>query len=174
MIGFNTIPKILKDFAVFIDGKRYAGQISEIELPKITVKKEDYRVGYTSVPITMGLEPLECSITMVEQVKDTFLMFGILNNAAGNLITFKGYQEGEGGLLNNDEIEVQMRGVFTDYDPGTIKRGEMPAYKIKVSLHQYIYRINKMPLITIDPYTNTFMVGGVDQLAASKKALGII
>jgi P2 family phage contractile tail tube protein len=54
-MGINTIPKILKDFAVYIDGTRYAGQVSEIELPKITIKKEDYRVGYMNVPITMGL-----------------------------------------------------------------------------------------------------------------------
>lgn len=60
----STMPKILKDFAVYIDGTRYAGQISEIELPKITIKKEDYRVGYMNVPVTMGLEPLECTITM--------------------------------------------------------------------------------------------------------------
>ena len=173
-LNINTIPKILKDFAVYIDGTRYAGQVSEIELPKITIKKEDYRVGYMNVPITMGLEPLECTITMVEQVKEVFLLMGVLNNATGNLVSFRGYQEGEGGLINNNSIEIQMRGVFTEYDMGSPKRGDMPSYKIKLSLQQYIYKQDGVPLITVDPYTNTFMVGVVDQLLATKKALGII
>lgn len=173
-MGINTIPKILKDFAVYIDGTRYAGQVSEIELPKITIKTEGYRVGYMNVPITMGLESMECTITMVEQVKAVFLLMGMLNSATGNLVSFRGYQEGEGGLINNNSIEIQMRGVFSEYDMGSAKRGDMPSYKLKMSLQQYIYKQDGIPLITIDPYTNTFMVGVVDQLLATKKALGII
>ncbi len=117
---------------------------------------------------------MECTITMVEQVKAVFLLMGVLNNATGNLVSFRGYQEGEGGLINNNSIEIQMRGVFSEYDMGSGKRGDMPSYKLKMSLQQYIYKQDGIPLITIDSYTNTFMVGVVDQLLATKKALGII
>ncbi|MDR2008097.1 MAG: phage major tail tube protein [Alphaproteobacteria bacterium] len=173
-MSLSTIPKILKDFAVYIDGTRYAGQVSEIELPKITIKKEDYRVGYMNVPITMGLEPMECTITMTEQVKGIFLLMGMLNNNSGSLVSFRGYQEGEGGLDASNSIEIQMRGVFTEYDMGTAKKGDVPSYKLKIALQQYIYKQDNVELISIDPYTNTFKVGETDQLVSSKKALGIL
>lgn len=99
---------------------------------------------------------------------------GALNNSSGNLISFRGFQDGDDGLVNTNSIEIQMRGIFTEYDMGSSKVGDIPAYKIKVSLQQYIYKQDGVALITIDPYTNTFMVGEKDQLLSTKKALGII
>lgn len=173
-MSINSIPSILKDFAVYVDGIRYAGQVSEIELPKITIKKEDYKVGYMNIPITMGLEPMECTLTLVEQSYNMLKLMGILNNNTGNLLSFRGYQEGEAGSANNNSIEIQMKGIFTELDLGSAKRGDMPSYKYKMSVMSYTYKIDGKPLVIIDPYTNTFAVDGVDQLTATKKALGII
>jgi len=47
------LPKILKNFNVFVDGRGYAGKIDEITLPKLTIKTEEYRAG------GMGMEKLE-------------------------------------------------------------------------------------------------------------------
>ncbi|MFL1781176.1 Phage major tail tube protein [Candidatus Hepatincolaceae symbiont of Richtersius coronifer] len=142
----GTIPKVVKDFAVYLDGKRYAGQVSEIELPKIIFKTEDYRAGYGSVPITTGLEAMEATITMVEQVKDIFMLIGVTNNTTGNLLEFRGYQEGDGGMLTSNQIIIRMRGILTEYDMGSIKRGELPSYKIKMKIIQYSYFLDNTPL----------------------------
>lgn len=34
------LPKILKNFNVFVDGRGYAGKIDEVTLPKLTIKTE--------------------------------------------------------------------------------------------------------------------------------------
>ncbi len=150
------------------------GQVSEIKLPTITLKKEDYRVGFTSVPITLGLEPLETEITMVEQVKEMFLLFGVLGaSGAGTLVSFKGYQEGA-GLVSSNEIEIQMRGHFHELDLGTAKRGEMPSNVIKVGLEDFVYKQDGVPLITVNGLTNTLMIGTTDKMLKAKKALGFI
>ena len=39
------LPKILKNFSAFVDGRGYAGRVDEITLPKLTIKMEEYRAG---------------------------------------------------------------------------------------------------------------------------------
>jgi UDP-N-acetylmuramoyl-L-alanyl-D-glutamate--2,6-diaminopimelate ligase len=55
------LPKILKNFNVFVDGRGYAGKIDEITLPKLTIKTEEYRAGGMDIPVSidMGMEKLE-------------------------------------------------------------------------------------------------------------------
>ncbi len=55
------LPKILRNFNVFVDGRGYAGKIEEITLPKLTIKTEEYRAGGMDIPISidMGMEKLE-------------------------------------------------------------------------------------------------------------------
>nr|WP_262363471.1 phage major tail tube protein [Xylella fastidiosa] len=52
---------LLKHLNLFIDGKGYAGQVEEINLPKLTLKTEEFRGGGMLAPVelTMGLEKLE-------------------------------------------------------------------------------------------------------------------
>ncbi|WP_410541965.1 phage major tail tube protein [Wolbachia endosymbiont (group A) of Portevinia maculata] len=62
------LPKILKNFNVFVDGRGYAGKIDEITLPKLTIKTEEYRAGGMDIPINidMGMEKLEADFTFAE------------------------------------------------------------------------------------------------------------
>ena len=36
------LPKILKNFNAFVDGRGYAGRIDEISLPKLLIKTEEH------------------------------------------------------------------------------------------------------------------------------------
>ena len=38
------LPKILKNFNVFVDGRGYAGRVEEITLPKLTIKTKSIKV----------------------------------------------------------------------------------------------------------------------------------
>ena len=44
------LPKILKNFNVFVDGRGYAGRVDEITLPKLTIKTEEYQGAGMSAP----------------------------------------------------------------------------------------------------------------------------
>ena len=54
------IPKILKNFNLFIDGRGYAGKCDEVNPPKLNIKSEEYRAGGLDapIPIDMGMEKL--------------------------------------------------------------------------------------------------------------------
>lgn len=74
------LPKILKNFNVFVDGRGYAGKIDEVTLPKLTIKTEEYRAGGMDIPINidMGMEKLEAEFTFSEYDSELFRLFGLI------------------------------------------------------------------------------------------------
>lgn len=45
------MPRKLKGFNLFQDGKNFRGQVKEVQLPKLTRKMEDYQGGGMGGPI---------------------------------------------------------------------------------------------------------------------------
>ena len=66
------LPKILKNFNAFVDGRGYAGRIDEISLPKLSIKTEEHRAGGMDIPVAidMGMEKLEAELTFSTSVLD--------------------------------------------------------------------------------------------------------
>ncbi|BET34742.1 hypothetical protein wCIFem_11920 [Wolbachia pipientis] len=56
------LPKILKNFNVFVDGRGYAGKIDEITLPKLTIKTEEYRAGGMDITVNIDILLLPTNI----------------------------------------------------------------------------------------------------------------
>jgi len=167
-----NIPKVLKNFRVYIDGFDTGNNVSEITLPKITQKIEELKLGRFTLPVSMGLEKLECELTFYEISLEFFAQWGLLNNSAGQLVSFRGYQEQN--EKNSNMIQIEMRGIFSEVDLGAPKRGEASTHKVVVALTQFTYRLDNLPVLVIEPLTNTFIINGVNQLAKEKEALGLI
>ena len=55
-----ALPRKLKNFNLLLDGESYAGVASEVVLPKLTRKTEEFRGGGMNGPVSadMGLEAL--------------------------------------------------------------------------------------------------------------------
>ena len=49
---------ILKNMSLFVDGRGYAGNVDELNLPKLALKTEEFRGGGMDAPIEidMGME----------------------------------------------------------------------------------------------------------------------
>ena len=62
------LPKILKNFNLFVDGRGYAGRVDEITLPKLTIKTEEFQGAGMSAPveIDLGMEKLEMDMRFSE------------------------------------------------------------------------------------------------------------
>lgn len=86
------LPKILKNFTAFVDGRGYAGRIDEISLPKLAIKTEEYRGGGMDIPVSIdiGMEKLEAELTFAEYDSELFRLFGLINNNAVSL-TLRAY-----------------------------------------------------------------------------------
>lgn len=108
------LPKILKNFNVFVDGRGYAGRVEEITLPKLTIKTEEYQGAGMSAPveIDMGLEKLEMDLTFSEYDQELFKLFG-LTNGSEFALTIRGALQGTGNTL---PVIINVRGYFKEMD----------------------------------------------------------
>ncbi len=167
-----NFPKVLKGFRVYIDGYDTGASANNIILPKITQRIEEISLGSFVLPVNMGLDLLTAEIELLEQDKSTLIQWGLLNGTTGQLITFRGYQEDNTGESN--DIRIDMRGIYKEYDLGQWAKGETGKVKYIINLTQFTYTIDSVPYIVIEPLTNTFLIAGVNQLAKQKDALGIL
>jgi hypothetical protein len=66
-----------------------------------------------------------------------------------------------------------MRGLFTELDPGSWKKGESDSLKGTVALYYYKLEIGGSTVIEIDPENGVEIIGGTDRLAETRTALGV-
>jgi len=165
------LPKKLKNFTAFVDGRGYMGRVTEVEPPKLALKMEEYRAGGmdTSVELDMGMEKLEASLTFGEYDEEIYKMFGLIDGNAVAL-TLRGTRQNDKGT---DEIIINLRGGYKELDGGSWKAGDDSTLKASVACRYYKLTIGGVELIEIDVENMVRKINGVDQLAEQRKALGI-
>ena len=169
-VGGGRAPEFLKGVNVSIDGKGYLGRAEEVELPKLTIKTEEYRGGGMDAPIEldMGMEKLECSVTLNEYDAALWAMWGLV---PGNLtnITITGAFDSDGKMK---QVLVNLTGSIKEIDMGSWKAGEKAALKLSLSCRYYALAIDGAPAVLIDIVNMKRVVGGKDMLADMRNALG--
>jgi hypothetical protein len=167
------LPRVLKDFTLFIEGVGYAGLAEEITLPKLTRQMEDYQAGGMLGPVKLdlGMDAMSLEFTIAEFNPDLLKMWGTANASGINARFLGGLVSQDGG--GEEAVEISVRGRFEEIDPGTAKKKENGKLKIKMPLTYYRYNHNSEVLIEIDLISGKESVGGTDLSAAVMKALGI-
>ncbi len=168
-----ALPRKLKLMNVFVNGTSYLGQATEVTLPKISMKTEDYRAGgmMGDVAINMGIEKLEMEIKFGGFMSEIHKMFG---NAKidGVPLRFAGaYQREDTGEV--DAVEIVVRGRITEIDGGSSKVGDNTEETIKFALTYYKEDMAGSNNMEIDLINNVFVVAGDDKLAAARQAIGL-
>ncbi len=165
------LPKILKNFNVFVDGRGYAGRVDEITLPKLTIKTEEYQGAGMSAPveIDMGMEKLEMDLTFSEYDQELFKLFG-LTNGSEFALTIRGALQGTGDTL---PVIINVRGYFKEMDFDSWKPAEKATLKCSVTCNYYKLTIDGVELIEIDPVNMIRTVNGIDQLSKIKEILQV-
>ena len=163
------LPKILKNFNLFVDGRGYAGRVDEITLPKLTIKTEEFQGAGMSAPveIDMGMEKLEMDMTFSEYDPELFKLFG-LTNGSEIAFTIRGALEGNG---ETSPVVINVRGYFKDMDFDSWKSAEKASLKCSATCNYYKLTINGVVLIEIDPINMIRNVNGSDQLSKLREAL---
>lgn len=186
------LPRVLKNFNLFIDGTGYAGRVQEVTLPKLTHRTEEFKMGGldTPVQVDMGLEKLESDITLSEYDTYVIKLFGIEDNsllpislrgsgldpvvnAATDLfgltssgqITFTL----RGGLTNEMEnkvvpVVVYFEGSIIELDFGQWKAGENAPLRLRLALRYYRLQVNQEDLVEIDVDNMVRKIDGYDQI----------
>ena len=166
------IVDVLRNVNLLVDGRGFAGRVAEVNLPKLTVKTEEYRDGGMDAPveIDMGLEKLECDFSTSSIDAELLKLWGL---APGEFVpvTFRGALESEDGTVR--AIVARVRGQVKEIDWGTWKPGEKSPLKCMIAVRSYVLEVDGSTIHDIDVATMKRVVNGKDRLAAQRAALGI-
>ena len=163
---------VIKNQTLFVDGRGYAGQLSEVNPPKLTLKTEEFRGGGMDMPvdITMGMEKMTADFTLISYDRDVLALFGVRE---GTTVPFTVREVLESFDGTTTGVVHTMQGKITELDSGTHKPGEMAPLKVSLSLTYYKQAHGGAVVHEIDPENMVRIIDGVDQLAQQRAALGI-
>ena len=166
------IPRMLKHFNLFVDGRGYAGRVMEIELPELSIKTEEHRGGGMDIPvdIDMGMELLSCSVMMSEYNEEQFVLFG-LNGLTDVPVTLRGGLRAE--TQDVMPVVINLRGRWKKLELGTWKGGEKTETKFELTCTYFRYVQGGRELIEIDAVNMVRRIDGTDQLADMRAAIGL-
>lgn len=167
------LPRKLKQMMLFVNGVWVAENVA-MTLPKLTRQFEEYRGGGMNRPvmIDMGGEALEAEWTCGGFVREVLRQYGAP--------TVNGVQLRFVASLQNDDtgeitaVEVVMRGRHQEIDRGESKPGEDTEMKVKTACAYYKESWNGRTEVEIDVLGMVERVGGIDQMAGHRAALGMI
>lgn len=163
---------VIKNQNLFVDGRGYAGQLQEVNPPKLELMVEEFRGGGMDVPVdlTMGMNKLVGDFTLISYDKDVLSLFGV---AEGSTVPFVIREALESYDGTPTAVVHTMRGKITSLDPGTHAPGKLAPLKVSVSLNYYKQQHGDTVVHEIDAVNMIRTINGVDALASQRAALGI-
>lgn len=165
------IPRVLKNFSLFVDGRGLAGTIQTLTLPTLTVQMEEFRGGGMDAPVDldMGMEKLEGTFELAEYSPDVIALFGLAG--ADKQLTARGAMRRDGDPAV--PVVVNMTGVIKELDPGDWSAGEMSTGTFGYSLRYFKLTVGGRELVEIDKVNMIRRIDGVDQLETIRTAIGV-
>jgi uncharacterized protein len=167
-----SIKDIFRDYTLFIDGNLFTGDVSQVTLPKMQWKVEEYRGGAMDIPVEvkLGHEKLELDFDLTAH---SALITGFYGLAQGNQKIFKFY-----GVLidyagNEKGVQVEVHGFIRSIDRGTVQPGAKTQEKYTVSCDYLKHTIDNVVVLEVDAMNKKFIANGVDQSANQRRMLGI-
>jgi P2 family phage contractile tail tube protein len=166
------IPRVLKNFSLFVDGRGLAGTVSTLTLPTITTKMEEFRGGGMDAPveIDMGMEILETSFELFDYEENVLALYGLANGSATQ-VTARGALRRDGDAAV--PMVVNMTGVIKEMDPGDWQAGEQTTMTCSMALRYLKITIGGREVIEVDKVNMIRRINGVDQLESIRQAIGV-
>ena len=167
------LPRTLRNFSLFVDGTGYAGKVTELTLPTLSIQAEEYRAGGLDAPIAidMGMEALTASFTLAEYDVEVLKLFGLYDQNATQ-ITARGALQ-RNGDTDAVPIEVNLTGSISSFDPGAFEAGSMTEASFEMQVRYYKLSIANEVLHEIDVENMKRIINGEDQLESLRTAMGI-
>lgn len=168
-----SLPRTLKQFLLYNEGRAYLGEVPMVTLPKLKTKDEAYRAGGMpgEIQIPMGLEALKLEFTAAGYLSDAIKQFGANKHNASGL-------RFAGAIQSSDSeeaqaVEVLVRGRIAELDMGGAEAAKKTEHKYVVELSYYKLTVAGEELAEVDMVNMVFKTGGVDRYASIRTALGL-
>lgn len=168
----SAAAQLLKNFNLYVDGRGYAGNVDEVSLPVLSVVEEDFRAGGMDAPIAldMGIEKLEATFKVSKFDKHLVQKWGVIAGARVPLVLRGALESLDGAVI---PLVVKCTGKIHSIETDTVTPGAKVGMTLKMAVHAYSYTQDGETLIDIDVPNMKRVIGGVDRLAAQRKAIGL-
>lgn len=166
------LPRTLKNYNLFVNGIGYAGKVVEATMPVIKIKTEEHRAGGMDAPVEldMGMEKLEGKFVLEDYDPATAKLLGGLT--ADTPFTFRGAIQAQGETAAQ-AVAIKITGFVKSRDLGSPKPGDKAPISFEFAARTYQETINGEVVIDIDVVNMKRVIGGVDQLASIRAAIGM-
>jgi len=163
-------PRKIRNFNAFVDGVSYFGRVAEGTLPQVKIQTEAHRGAGMDGPvgIDMGTEGMTSDMTFADWPVDVMKMVGTTQR----FVFRPAAQSAEGGG-DADTIIATVGGMVTAPETDALKPGEGSKLKLVMDVRYYRLEINGEEIWEIDLAAGIRKIGGVDQLAEIRRAMGI-
>lgn len=164
-----SLPRIIRNFNAFVDGRSYFGVATEAKLPQPKIMTEAHRGAGMDMPvgIDMGMEAMSAELTIAEYDVNAMKMLGRINR----LVLRPAAQDPEGTDAN--VIIASIGGLFTANEFGDLKSGSPSTLKIMVDVRTYRLEVDGVVIHDINGPEGKRVIGGVDQLRGIRRAMGL-
>lgn len=167
-----ALARKLKNMNLFQNGGGMLGVVSEVTLPKLTIKTESSRYAgmLGEVDFNQGVDKLELTYKVGGMTLATLQNFGSARLGVDQHRWVGAVQDNSTGAVS--VVEVVTRGNHNEVDFGTSKVGEGGETSFMVSCTYYKLTVDGVDLIEIDKISGKLVVNGVDQTEAIRNAIG--
>jgi P2 family phage contractile tail tube protein len=164
-----SMPKFIKNFNAFVDGVSYFGLCSEAKLPQPKIQTEAHRGSGMDAPVgvDMGMEAMSAEMTFSEWRPELAKKLG----RQERFVMRPGQQSATD--FSATPIIATMGGLLTVTDYGDLKPGTNSPFKLTMDVRYYRLEIDGVEMLEIDIVNAVRRIGGVDQLAEIRRAMGI-
>lgn len=161
-------PRTIKNFNGFIDGVGYAGRATDAKLPELKLMTAAHRGGGMdgSVAQDVGMEALTAEITLADWPPELIKKFGTRQR-----MVLRPVATGEDDFSAN-AIIATLGGKFTVVNFADLKPGSDVPLKLTLEVDYFRMQHDGDELFEIDIKAAKRVIGGVDQLAEQRRAMG--
>ena len=162
-------PRTIRNFNAFVDGVSYAGRVLEGKIPEIKIQTASHRGGGMdgSVAVDMGTEAMQAEITLAEWPPELIKMVGTRQR-----MVLRPGAMGEDDF-SADSFVATLGGRWTVVNFSDLKPGSDTPLKLTLEVDYYRLQHNGEELFEIDIQAGKRVIGGIDQLAGIRSAMGM-
>lgn len=164
-----ALPRVIKNFNAFWDGISYFGLAESAKLPAVKIQTEAHRGAGMDGPVgqDVGMEALASEITFSEWSPAILGRLGrqerfVLRPAMTSATDFTARP-----------IIATLSGLITTSEPEDLKSGTVSKLKMAMDVRSYRLELDGQVVFDIDLVNGKRVIGGTDQLADLRRAMGI-